>query len=76
MVFVYGTKGGAEETAEGRQPHRVRRKLSICPTLVGHGAELDEPEGPPVEPRPGLHEQDRRAQEDSDEEDNGEEERR
>ena len=49
--------GGAEELAVGVQPHVVGEQVPLCVTLVGHGAELDEPEYPFALARAGLREE-------------------
>ena len=49
--------GGAEELAVGVQPHVVGEQVPLRVTLVGHGAELDEPEYPFALARAGLREE-------------------
>ena len=49
--------GGAEELAVGVQPHFVGEQVPLRVTLVGHGAELDEPEYPFALARAGLREE-------------------
>ena len=49
--------GGAEELAVGVQPHVVGEQVPLRVTLVGHGAELDEPEYPFAHARAGLREE-------------------
>ena len=49
--------GGAEELAVGVQPHVVGEQVPLRVALVGHGAELDEPEYPFALARAGLREE-------------------
>ena len=49
--------GGAEELAVGVQPHVVGEQVPLRVLLVGHGAELDEPEYPFALARAGLREE-------------------
>ena len=49
--------GGAEELAVGVQPHVVGEQVALRVTLVGHGAELDEPEDFLVQPGARLREE-------------------
>lgn len=49
--------GRAEELAVGVQAHVVGEQVPLRVTLVGHGAELDEPEYPFALARAGLREE-------------------